>query len=52
MRALMWFRADLRVTDNTGLYHACKAAYDGVLAVFTLCPKQWSKHESHRMNIR
>ncbi len=45
MRALMWFRADLRVTDNTALYHACKAADDGVLAVFALCPKQWSQHD-------
>ncbi len=45
MRVLMWFRADLRVTDNTALYHACKAANDGVLAVFTLCPKQWAQHD-------
>lgn len=43
MRALMWLRADLRVTDNTALYHACKAADDGVLAVFALlrCPQSW-----------
>jgi deoxyribodipyrimidine photo-lyase len=45
MRALIWFRADLRVTDNTALYHACKGANDGVLAVFALCPKQWSQHD-------
>lgn len=45
MRVLMWFRADLRVTDNTALYHACKAADEGVLAVFALCPKQWSQHD-------
>lgn len=45
MRALMWFRADLRVTDNAALYHACKAANDGVLAVFLLCPKQWAQHD-------
>jgi len=45
MRVLMWFRADLRVGDNTALHHACKEAGgergDGVVAVFTICPRQW-----------
>jgi len=46
MRALMWFRADLRVRDNTALHAACAAASDGVVAVFTICPDQWlSDHD-------
>lgn len=45
MRVLMWFRADLRIRDNTALYHAAKAADDGVVAVFAICPKQWSAHD-------
>ncbi len=45
MRPLMWFRADLRVRDNTALYHACKAADRGVVAIFTVCPDQWEEHD-------
>lgn len=45
MRALVWFRHDLRVDDNPALFHACEAAGDsadgGVVAVFTICPRQW-----------
>lgn len=45
MRILMWFRADLRVRDNTALYHAGRAADDGVVAVFAVCPGQWADHD-------
>ncbi|MFI4914976.1 MAG: deoxyribodipyrimidine photo-lyase [Phycisphaerales bacterium JB060] len=45
MRPLMWFRADLRTRDNTALSAACAAASKGVLAVFTICPKQWREHD-------
>lgn len=45
MRALMWFRADLRTRDNTALSAACAAASKGVLAVFTVCPTQWREHD-------
>jgi Deoxyribodipyrimidine photolyase len=41
MRTLMWFRADLRVRDNTALSAACEGSREGVVAVFTICPKQW-----------
>ena len=52
MRTLIWFRSDLRTTDNTALAAAAKQAKDtasddnehqGVLAVFTICPDQWAK---------
>ena len=41
MPRLVWFRADLRVHDNTALWHACDGATDGVVGVFTACPRQW-----------
>ena len=37
MRALMSFRSDLRISDNTALHHACGSADVGVIAFFPLC---------------
>ncbi len=51
MRALMWFRADLRVRDNTALFHACQAADNGVLAVFVISPAQWAAHDWGSMKV-
>jgi deoxyribodipyrimidine photo-lyase len=45
MRALIWFRADLRLRDNPALYHACRNAARGVVGVFTICPSQWRGHD-------
>jgi len=45
MRALVWFRSDLRVADNRALYHACEAATKGVGGVFAICPQQWREHD-------
>jgi len=36
---LMWFRRDLRLTDNPALLEACAA--DGVLPLFVLDPALW-----------
>jgi deoxyribodipyrimidine photo-lyase len=45
MRALMWFRSDLRTRDNPALRTACARAADGpgggVVAVFVVCGEQW-----------
>jgi deoxyribodipyrimidine photo-lyase len=41
MRALVWFRSDLRVDDNPALLHACRSADEGVVGGFTICPRQW-----------
>lgn len=38
-RAIMWFRRDLRLNDNTALYEALRAA-DEVVPVFILDPQQ------------
>jgi deoxyribodipyrimidine photo-lyase len=45
MRALMWFRSDLRVEDNLALHQACAQARRGVVAVFMICPDQWREHD-------
>lgn len=45
MRALVWFRADLRCGDNPALYHAMRAADRGVVGVFVVCPRQWREHD-------
>jgi deoxyribodipyrimidine photo-lyase len=39
-RVLYWFRRDLRVTDNTALWHACAAA-DEIIPVYVL--SSWKK---------
>lgn len=41
--SLVWFRSDLRVTDNPALYHACENSTN-VSAVFFNTPKQWQSH--------
>ncbi|OED41531.1 hypothetical protein ACH42_13585 [Endozoicomonas sp. (ex Bugula neritina AB1)] len=41
-RQLMWFRTDLRITDNPALYHASQAG--SVIGVFLLFPGQWQEH--------
>ncbi|MBX3375476.1 MAG: deoxyribodipyrimidine photo-lyase [Phycisphaeraceae bacterium] len=44
-RALMWFRADLRIRDNTALSAAAEWADDGLVGVFVICPGQWKQHD-------
>ena len=45
MRALHWFRADLRAEDNTALHEACRQSDDGVMAVFLIADDQWGEHD-------
>jgi deoxyribodipyrimidine photo-lyase len=52
MRPLVWFRADLRVHDNHALYQASRAADQGVIAVFNLCPNQWLEHDWGSMKVK
>lgn len=39
---LYWFRTDLRLTDNTALYHATQD--DVSIALFIITPQQWLQH--------
>jgi len=45
MRALVWFRNDLRVHDNAALSRASRSATRGVVGVFLLSPGQWQEHD-------
>ena len=45
MRTLIWFRRDLRLTDNTALFNAAKHASDGVVGLFVVTPEQWKQHD-------
>ncbi|MEO8328866.1 MAG: deoxyribodipyrimidine photo-lyase [Candidatus Nanopelagicales bacterium] len=38
----MWFRRDLRLSDNPALLEAIRAGSDGVLALFVVDPKSWN----------
>jgi deoxyribodipyrimidine photo-lyase len=40
-RAIHWFRRDLRITDNTALWHACRQAEE-IIPVFIL--SSWKKY--------
>lgn len=43
MLQLMWYRTDLRVTDNSALSAAMQAG--PTVAVFLLSPRQWLRHD-------
>ncbi len=45
MRGLVWFRTDLRVSDNMALAAACGACKEGVVAVFVVSPGEWRAHD-------
>lgn len=42
---LVWFRHDLRVTDNLALHAACQDPQATVMAVFIATPAQWAAHD-------
>lgn len=42
---LIWFRHDLRVTDNKALSSACADPHAKVIALFTATPHQWQQHD-------
>ena len=43
-RGLVWFRSDLRTTDNTALLEACRDAREPVVGLFLVTPRQWREH--------
>ncbi|MCC7389345.1 MAG: deoxyribodipyrimidine photo-lyase [Phycisphaerales bacterium] len=45
MRAMVWFRNDLRTGDNPALAAATREADRGVVGVFVACPAQWRVHD-------
>ena len=45
MPHLVWFRSDLRASDNTALHAACLRSRDGVVAVYLITPEEWRAHD-------
>lgn len=45
MPNLIWFREDLRIDDNSALYHACQQSHDGVVGLYILTPETWRSHD-------
>ena len=52
MKSLVWFRRDLRVTDNSALFHAAKKSRDGVVGLFVITPSQWRIHNDAPCKIK
>ncbi len=47
---LVWFRNDLRVSDNPALYNACRQG-KAVSAIYIATPDQWLKHDDAKVKI-
>jgi deoxyribodipyrimidine photo-lyase len=45
MRALVWFREDLRIADNSALYFASQKAKQGIAAIYLITPSFWQRHD-------
>lgn len=41
---LVWFRNDLRITDNPALFNACEDPNAKVIAFYAATPRQWREH--------
>lgn len=50
MKGLVWFREDLRLHDNTALYHAAQQCGDGIVSIYIIDINFWKKH--HMANCR
>ena len=51
MRGLHWFRADLRLADNTA-FDAALRSCESLFAVYILTPKTWQRHEAAPSKIQ
>jgi deoxyribodipyrimidine photo-lyase len=52
MKSLVWFRRDLRVTDNSALAQACKQSDEGVIGLFVVTPNQWKLHDDAACKVK
>lgn len=51
MRALVWFRRDLRLDDQRALYEAARRADRGVVGVYLISPASWMEHDEAPIKI-
>jgi deoxyribodipyrimidine photo-lyase len=47
---LVWFRNDLRVSDNPALHHACQSRQP-VIALYIATPQQWLDHDDAAVKL-
>lgn len=52
MRSLVWFRRDLRVTDNHALFQAARESSEGVIGLFVITPEQWKEHDDADCKVK
>ena len=52
MRSLVWFRRDLRITDNAALFHAAKETTEGVIGLYVITPEQWQEHDDAPCKVK
>ncbi|MFM9996828.1 MAG: deoxyribodipyrimidine photo-lyase [Phycisphaerales bacterium] len=45
MRALVWFRSDLRTRDNRALWQAAAESDRGVVGAYVIAPEAWRAHD-------
>ena len=51
VRILHWFRADLRLEDNTALQQAIQQATQ-LITLFIITPKTWQRHDAAPRKIQ
>lgn len=51
MRGIVWFKKDLRVSDNPALFNACGNCQDGVIGVYIIDLEMWNKHFTSHSQI-
>jgi deoxyribodipyrimidine photo-lyase len=51
MRGLIWFKKDLRISDQLALHNACQHAIDGVIGLYIIDVNMWNKHHVSHCQI-
>lgn len=52
MRGIIWFKKDLRLSDNPALHAACSQCPDGVLAIYIIDITLWKLHATSHCQIQ
>lgn len=52
MNTVIWFRRDLRIRDNSALYHAAKKSHDQLIGLYVITPEQWKEHDDANCKIK
>jgi len=51
MKALVWFRNDLRTTDHAALAAAARSGARQIVGVFIVCPEEWALHDTAPIRV-